>query len=68
MNTYLVIETTNSLGRVAYVETVSPFTNIHSYSCGGNHIYSISAYTKKKDAQAQVDFLNKLYEKLKEQN
>ena len=67
MNTYLVIETTNSLGRVAYVETVSPFINIHSYNWGSDYIYSISAYTKKKDAQAQVDFLNKLYENLKEQ-
>lgn len=56
-NVHLVIETTNSLGRVAYVKSVSPSENIISIK----NAISISAYASKKDAQAQADMLNKLY-------
>lgn len=61
MNTYLVIETRNVLGRVAYIDTVDSSINLLKYDRGDKDMYSISAYTKLKDARAQVDFLNKLY-------
>lgn len=56
-NAHLVIETTNILGRVAYVKSVSPSENI----LGIKNAISISAYASKKQAQAQADMLNKLY-------
>lgn len=61
MNTYLVIETRNVLGRVAYVDTVGSSINLLNYNSKDKNMYSISAYTKLKDAKEQVDFLNGLY-------
>ena len=54
---HLVIETTNVLGRVAYVQSVSPNLNIR----GIKNAITISAYASKKQAQAQADMLNNLY-------
>ena len=56
---HLVIETTNVLGRVAYVQSVSPSLNIR----GIKNAITISAYASKKQAQAQADMLNNLYNK-----
>ena len=60
MNTYLVIETTNVLGKVAYVETVSNSDNLKKY-VNDKSIISMSAYSVKKQALKQAEMLNKLY-------
>jgi hypothetical protein len=65
MKTYLVIESKNVLGKVAYIETVTESDNLLKYS-NDDTVLSVSAYTTKKSAQQQVDFLNELYkEKVK---
>lgn len=61
-NTYLVIETENNVGKVAYVETVSPYNNLKGYA-DNKKIRSISAYAVKKQAQEQAEMLNDLYRK-----
>lgn len=58
MNTYLVIETTNVLGKVAYVETVSNSDNLKKY-VDDKSIISISVYPIKKQALKQAEMLNK---------
>ena len=63
-NTYLVIETENNMGKVAFVETVSPYINLKGYA-DNKKIRSISAYAVKKQAQEQVEMLNALYEERK---
>lgn len=60
MNIYLVIESTNTMGKVAYVETVNNTINLLKYSKDDN-INSVSVYRIKGNAQAYADFLNKLY-------
>ena len=60
MKTYLVIESKNTLGKVAYIETVTESYNLLKYYIN-DKVLSISAYTTKKAAQHQVDFLNELY-------
>lgn len=60
MKTYLVIESKNALGKVAYIDTVTESDNLLRYS-NDDTVLSVSAYTTKKSAQQQVDFLNKLY-------
>ena len=60
MKLYLVIESKNVLGKVAYIETVTESDNLLKYS-NDDTVLSVSAYTTKKSAQQQVDFLNKLY-------
>ena len=60
MKLYLVIESKNVLGKVAYIETVTESDNLLKYY-NDDTVLSVSAYTTKKSAQQQVDFLNKLY-------
>lgn len=61
MKTYLVIESKNTLlGKVAYIETVTESDNLKKYY-RDDKVSSVSAYTTKKAAQQQVDFLNELY-------
>lgn len=60
MKTYLVIESENTFGKVAYIETITENDNLLKYM-NNKKVKSISTYTTKKVAQQQVDFLNKLY-------
>ena len=61
MNTYLLIEAYNNIGKVAYVETVNNQDNIVSWIVKDQSIITVTAYTKLKDAKKQADFLNDLY-------
>ena len=60
MNTYLVLETENVIGKVAYVKTVSNTDNLKKY-INDKKIISINAYSVKKQALKQAEILNEIY-------